>query len=487
MSFFKTYVAWLILPFLGVFFGILAASANPLAIGLGVSAFIGIILLKKPEWNTDLIIILGLFAAGLLPLFFDSIASKAVWGVSILGFVLFFASLYRLITTPQLLRTTPTFVWIALLFIFYTLIDSILQLSSAKEMIGGFKRYFQAWGLLFGLCWMGFTLENVNKWRNTVLIICLLQMPFCLYELLIVVPIIEGYVEANQEIVPIDVVAGTFGASKTGGGNSADMAASLIMIFAFLLARFKTKVISVKKLLWVSVVLFSPLVMGETKIIVILFPIMIAAVYRKELLTRPQYLVAALVFGSLFMAIFVGINMMITKMSLDALIFDTLKYNVYEVGYGSYFLNRTTVLTFWAQHQSFSDPISFLFGNGLGSALPGDTKTPGGHIDMRYPSYGLGFTGVSMLLWEQGVIGISLFLIMIGMAWRCANRLIATAHDPIARADATAIQAGIVLFTFYNFYLGSLLSQFPFQVVFAFMFGYLAWLYKQNIVERNHE
>jgi hypothetical protein len=52
------------------------------------------------------------------------------------------------------------------------------------------------------------------------------------------------------------------------------------------------------------------------------------------------------------------------------------------------------------------------------------------------------------------------------------------------RADATAIQAGIALFTFYNFYMGSLLSQFPFQVVFAFMFGYLAWLYKHNIVER---
>jgi hypothetical protein len=484
MSFFKTYIAWLVLPFLGIFFGILASSANPLAIGLGVSAFMGIILLKKPEWNTDLIIILGLFAAGLIPLFFDSIANKAVWGVSILGFVLLVASLYRLITTPLLIKTTPTFVWIALLFILYTLIDSLFQLYSAKEMIGGFKRYFQAWGLLFGLCWMDFSLENINKWRNTVLIICLLQMPFCLYELLVVVPIVESYVEANQDIVPIDVVAGTFGASKTGGGNSADMAASLIMIFAFLLARYKTKVISVKQLLWVSLILFSPLVMGETKIIVILFPIMIAMVYRKELLTRPQYLVAALVFGSLFMAIFISINMMITKMSFDALVFDTLKYNVYEVGYGSYFLNRTTVLTFWAQHQSLSDPISFLFGNGLGSALPGDPKTPGGHIDLRYPSYGLGFTGASMLLWEQGVFGVSLYLMMIVTGWRCANGLIATSYDPIVRADATAIQAGIALFTFYNFYMGSLLSQFPFQVVFAFMFGYLAWLYKHNIVER---
>lgn len=480
MSFFKTYAVWLFLPILGVFFGVLAASANPLVIGMGVSSFIGILLLKKPVWNAELVIILGLFVAGLVPLFFDSLATKTVWGISILGFILLAASLYRLITTPPLIKSTPAFVWIALLFFIYAIVDSFLQFYSASEVIGGVKRYFQVWGLLFGLCWMDFNQKNIERWCKVVLIICLLQAPFCLYELIFLVPIREEYVASIPGLEPIDVVAGTFGADMLGGGSSAEMAIALIIVFAFLLARYKTKVMPIKKLTWISLLLLSPLFMGETKIVVIFFPLMIASLYRKELLTRPHYAVLALVLGCLFMAVTLNVYMIVTKMSLDALVFDTLKYNVYEVGYGTYFLNRTTVLIFWAQHQSLADPISFLFGNGLGCAKGGGALGEG-HIDMRYPNYGIGFTGVAMLLWELGVFGLSLFLLIMILAWRCANRLIMQAVDPAVRADATAIQAGIFLFTLYPLYLGAILSEFSFQVIFTSMLGYLAWLHKQHV------
>jgi len=147
ISFFKTYSAWLLLPFLGILFGVLASTANPLAIGMSASSFIGIALLSKPTWNVDLIIVLGLFVSGLVTLFFGDLATKMMWGVSILGFMLLMTAFYRLITTPQLIKSTPAFVWIALLFFIYTLVDSVLQLCAAKETIGGFKRYFQARGL----------------------------------------------------------------------------------------------------------------------------------------------------------------------------------------------------------------------------------------------------------------------------------------------------------------------------------------------------
>jgi hypothetical protein len=83
-------------------------------------------------------------------------------------------------------------------------------------------------------------------------------------------------------------------------------------------------------------------------------------------------------------------------------------------------------------------------------------------------------------LWELGVFGVTLFLLMMAMAWRCANQLIAQSVDPIVRADALAIQAGLLLFAFYPLYLGALFSEFGFQVIFTFMLGYLAWMYKQH-------
>jgi hypothetical protein len=479
MSFFKTYALWLFLPILGVLFGKLATTADPMVIGMGVSSFVGIALLRKPEWNVELVIVLGLFA-GLMPLFFDALAVKAIWGVAILGFMLLFGALYRLITIPGLMKSTPLFIWVALLFFIYSLVDSIIQLYSAKELIGGFKRYYQVWGLMFGLSWIDFDKKHIEQWRKTVLIICLLQVPFCLYELFVVVPSLEGLVESRPELVPIDVVAGSFGASKLGGGNSAEMAIALIIMFGFLLSRYKSSIITGKELLTVSLLLLSPLAMGETKIIIIFFPMMFGTLYRKELISRPHYLIAALVFGGLFTVVAVGVNMMVTKMTLDQLIFDTLRYNVYEVGYGGFYLNRTTVLTFWAQHQGLADPVSFLFGNGLGSAQSGSGSSLGGHLDTRFLNYGIGFTGAAMLLWELGVFGVILFLFMMAMAWRCANQLIAQSVDPIVRADALAVQAGLLLFSFYPLYLGALFSEFGFQVIFTFMLGYLAWMYKQH-------
>jgi hypothetical protein len=483
ISFLKTYLIWLLLPFLGVFFGTLASTANPLIIGMGASSFIAIVLLRKPVWNVELVIILGLFS-GLVSLFFDSAATKLLWGISILGFMLLFASFYKLTTTPQLIKSTPAFIWIALLFFIYAIADSALQFYSAKEVIGGFKRYFQVWGLLFALNWLDFSKKDINRWCKTVLIICLMQIPFCLHQLIFLVPIRESYVASNPGMVPIDVVAGTFGASMYGGGSSAEMSITLMMAFAFLLARCKANVMTTKKLFGISLLLLSPLFMGETKIVAIFFPLVFITLYRKELLSRPQYLVAGSVFGSLFLFIVLNLYVMFTKQSLDTLIFDTLAYNVEEKGYGGFYLNRTTVLTFWAQHQNLAaDPLSFLFGNGLGSAKGAGTEL-GGHIDTRYLGYGIGFTGAAMLLWELGIVGVSLFLLMMVLAWRGANQLIAQAVDPIVRADAAAIQASIVLFALYPLYMDALLALISFQLIFTAMLGYLAWMYKQHIIHK---
>lgn len=479
-DFFKTYAAWLLLPLLGVFFGALATTANILIISMALAAFIGIVLLSKPAWNTELVIVLGLFVAGLVPLFFDSLASKAVWGISILGFMLLPSALYRLITTPQLLKSTPLFMWMALLFFLYALLNSIVQFYSVAETVSGFKRYFQVWGLLFGLCWLNVDTQQITRWRNRILAICLLQAPFCLHQLLFLVPIREGYVASHQGLVPVDVVAGTFGAGMFTGGNNAEMATTLIILFAFLLTRYRANLLAGKKLLWLSLLLLSPLAMGETKIIVIFFPLMLAVLYRNELFSRPHYAVAALILGSLFTAIILNVYVILSKMTLDQLIFDTLKYNVYEVGYGNCSLNRTTVLTFWANHQSLADPVSFLFGNGLGSTEE-EGALGGGHIDMRYPAYCVGFTGASKLLWELGTLGLGLFLMILLLAWRCAGKLINQSSNPMVRADAAAIQTSLVLFAIYPLYRSSLLSAISFQVIFTALLGYLAWLYKQHL------
>ncbi len=82
------------------------------------------------------------------------------------------------------------------------------------------------------------------------------------------------------------------------------------------------------------------------------------------------------------------------QMPLDKVIAKTISYNLYEKSYGGGgFLNRATVLTFWANHQGAHDPVSFMFGNGLGSSHEASC----GHVDSRYPHYTIGLTAASMM------------------------------------------------------------------------------------------
>ena len=90
------------------------------------------------------------------------------------------------------------------------------------------------------LCWFPFHEQNVGRWRLFLLIVAVIQLPFALYELIALVPMREGL----RDVVPIDVVAGTFGATLYGGGASGEMATFLIIVLAFLLAQRMERILT---------------------------------------------------------------------------------------------------------------------------------------------------------------------------------------------------------------------------------------------------
>ena len=78
------------------------------------------------------------------------------------------------------------------------------------------------------------------------------------------------------------------------------------------------------------------------------------------------------------------------------------------------------------------------------------------------------------------MFGCGLLIAMFSCAWFAAGRLYRESINPIVRADANAIQAALSLFIFHLFYSPSLLEVLTFQIVFAAMLGYLAWLYRRH-------
>jgi hypothetical protein len=290
----------------------------------------------------------------------------------------------------------------------------------------------------------------------------------------------KAMVASIKGLVPVDIIAGTFGGELLGGGNNAEMATFLIIVLAFLLSRWRAGLLTTKKLIYLCIPTLSPLFLGETKIVVIFLPIMFFGLYGSELIRKPAQGLTALLIGTILtlLAGYVYVELIIQK-TLHEVIQETLLYNLYSQGYGNNFLNRTTVITFWWK-QNVIDPAHLLFGHGLGSAHPGGTSLLSGHIDQHYLGYGIGLTSASLLLWETGLLGFALFTSIIIYAWLNANSQLRKATDPLQQADLAAIRSVIPLFFIYLFYRNALLETLTFQIVFALLLGYLAYMNKYS-------
>ncbi|MBS0299409.1 MAG: hypothetical protein JSR32_05690 [Proteobacteria bacterium] len=475
------YFIVLVSVLMAMLLGLIAVTGNPIIISIAVAFVASAVLLIRVDWIVWLILSLGLLVTGLLPLFFDYFASKAAWGVSLLGFSLMLIALVKIVMTPDARRNTPAFVWIALVFIAYALINSLVQWHSFGETVGGFKRYFQVWGLIFALCWVAFDKQQIRYWRLLFLFVALVQLPFAIYERVIYVPIREGLKNSYPGMVPIDVVSGTFGATLTGGGASGEMAIFLVIILAFLLARQKEKVLSSNKFLLLTPIIIAPLLLTEVKAVIVMIPLMFLVLYRNEMLIQFHRWLIGFVAISTFVVVagyaYLFAMSQDKEKSMTEYIEQTLEHNLYDKGhFGGNSLNRTTVLPFWLEKQGLHDPASFVFGNGLGSSH----LVAGGHMAMRYFGYGIGLTAASTLLWDVGLLGIGLFFVILILAWRCAAQLRRESAIAEVRADAAAIQTALVLFVFYLFYRLGMLEILSFQIPFAALLGYLAWLHCEH-------
>lgn len=457
---------------LAVIFGLIAVTANPIVVGMAAGLLLGALLLGKPSWTIWLAFVLGLFIAGVLPIWVEGHANKVVWAVSLLGLLLLVSALFRAALKPGLTHDTPSFVWLALLFLIYVIANGIIHWHGPIQFLSGLKSYFQAYGLIFAFAWLIVDEQSIRQWRKLFLIVALIQLPWAVYELVRLVPIREGLRHAYPQLVPIDVVAGTFGANLRSGGANGEMAAFLIIALTFLLSRWREKLVPTRRLFLLLPIIIAPLFMGETKAVVIMLPMVFLMLYRRELFARPHYALLGLLVGAMLTAAAGYAYLSRQNRTLEQYVAATLSYNIYEAGYGGRELNRTTVLTFWANEQGLHDPASAVIGHGLGST----SESTGGEMAKRYAGYGIGLTAASILLWEQGVIGTMLFLLTLFLAWKAAGRLQRLTDNGLIRADTAAIQAVLPLFAFFLAYRSALMQGLTFQIVFAALLGYLAWI-----------
>lgn len=461
--------------FLAVLFGMIAITNNPILIGLAVGMILGLFLLASPKISIWLVILLGLGTPALLDM---TGLSRMLWAIAMLAILLWVPGLMHLFSlNPQHKKITPLYIWIAILFAVFALASTALQLHSFSELFGGFKRYFQGFGLMLVLATMPWARADFDRWLKALLAIALLQLPFAIFERFLLVPLRGGIEMLGGQAT--DVVAGTMGANLKGGSPNSIMVFFVLMAFACVIARWKEKLISTGRACLLSAILLLPLALGETKVVIVLLPMIAILLLMKDIQREPSKFIPILflLFVLTFALAYLYVYVMLDSTFIDA-VEGILRYNIQDVGYGNLLLNRTTVLTFWAGLHDWSNPMTFLFGHGLGSSYGAGFDA--GHMAQLYPKYGINLTTISTLLWDLGMVGLVLYVSILAVAWLQIGRIERQTTDPQMRADSLSIRVGIALCVVFLMYSDSQINLIVHEIIIAVMLGYGAFLYRQH-------
>lgn len=474
-----------ILAFLGaafiiILFGLISTTESPVLIALAAGTIIGPILLFKSEWLVTAMLVGGLFIIGLIQIFLPSL-DRVSYLLSLFGVMLALRAYFGILTGEFRQQYVPTFVWIGAAIPIVFLAQSLVMSPSVAETVAGMKRLFHIWGLFLALALLPVPDRSFATWRKFLVLLAFTQLPFVLHQLIFLVPKRVGM---GFGIVPHDIIAGTFGAFMNSGGSGAEMCIFLVVALAALIARWKEKLASGTSTAFLGLLIAAPLFLGENKIVVVFLPVAFLVLYRTDVLKKPfAFIFGASILGFLLAAaLHVYLTYFSASKDLYGMVESTIAYNFGKAGYGALGLNRTTVLTFWWGEHGFFNPHHFLFGHGLGASSIAQGGIVTGHLGAKYGMLGISLTSLSTLLWDVGIGGTSLLLMMLYFAWQETLK-VARSTDCQMRVSANSLLVAIALFVVNLPYRNSYHAIVSFAVMFAFLMGicgYLARIHHQR-------
>lgn len=471
----------------GALAGLVTATGQPIPIALVVGGAAGVLLLSFPGVAVWIVLIGVLAITGQLFMHYPALI-KLGWLFSLLGFFLTgMAMLYPALGREHPPLRPPAFVPLMALFMVWGLATMLFPEGSFAEAYTGVKRYFQYFGLMFILAVYPFRVKTVRAWLVFLGIVQLMHLGFVLYQRFVLVPRYEALVGTIEGMIPMDMVVGTFEGTLGAGGASSTMAMMCLAAIAFVLALWRERLIAVPAALLGLLIALLPLGLGETNVVIVWFPVAMAALYLDVLRRNPAGFALGGIVVLLLVAAFVYLYAVFSTSDGRGLTFaerlsETLAYNFGRKGYyGGGSVNRMTAIPFWFEQHGLADPIGTMFGHGIGSSYGGGGRVElTGHMHDAFRGRAIGLTSFSTILWDLGVVGFMLYCAAFASAALGAMKLALDAAPGFDRAFCRALFAMMAMHLVLPMYSDLSLQTPSQEVLQSLTMGLIAWRWRRG-------
>ena len=390
------------------------------------------------------------------------------WLPPLFGVALYIQALVLALRAPAArtgARPLPAFLYLLVLFLISATFSSAVAGITAGEFIMSSRYYYFVWGALAVFLVSAVDEQMIDRLWKALLLFTAFQLPMALYQYIFV-----ARKRATGEILsggapPWDAVIGTFPGTDTGGGNSAAMAFYLLLMVVLAVALWRAKLLPGIKLAVVVVCALGSMAVAEVKGIVLMIPVVLAIYYRKELLRHPAESVTALLAAAaLSVVMLAGYDRLhyserfVSPMAknADATLVDRLMNQIdpEHVNDANSRRGRANLMAlWWDENIAAGNSYRTLFGHGTGTTQYGNLGT--GSLVQRFGP-DIGKNTLVVLLWETGLVGTTLFVLMVAAAARLSLRLsgdrrIPELHRVYLRVGAIALMMVLVTLVYKQF------------------------------------
>lgn len=406
--------------------------------------------------------------------------SQLQWLTVLVAAALILPVLLHLLRSKTSILSTPISSYLIfpagflLLVIFSTIIDQ----PQFADFVNASRHYFLMWPLML-VFMLGLIPQKmlVQLWK-ALMIVAVLQLPMALYQYFFVA-------QKSARLSPWDAVVGTFPGDIAGGGDSAGMVVMLLIAMLTAIALWRERKLHSAWMVLVVLTGLGTLALAEVKALVMLLPVVIGLYYRKELLRRPVESTVVMV-GVLLLAS--GLFLTYEKLHYGdssmhsfnttkptstfehvsrALSPDNESKNLGQLG------RVTHLINWWDINVKSGDLHHSLFGYGMGATHT--SKMGVGELVNRFP-YKINITSSIVLLWETGILGHLVFLLILLFGARVSeqaakNEAIPEIHRIFLRVGTIGLLLLVMILPYKNVHFYSN----PTQFLMMFMLGQAAY------------